>query len=649
MTIKTTYSDLEQYKKRVEHRLNELIPVFARATIGDFSKDVPFTENEDEFSELYVGVQVMLDVIRDKLGKLGKWNDELADRIAEKTRAFEEAQYLTHIGSWECDVEKGKLDLSDEMYRIYGLQKQTKPIDYGTFLQYVHPDDRERVGDCVNLSLKSLKPFNIFYRIVRDDGSVRILQGRGKVEADWDGNPVRVLGTGQDVTDLKRVEDELIYARNNLEKKVKERTTKLKRALEDLRKEMARREEVQAKAERLAAIVEGTYDAILSKTLDGTITSWNKAAQRLYGYSPKEAIGKNVAIIVPDERKDELENILLRLSQGKMIKRLETIRRHKNGHLVYVSLTISPIYNSAGEVIGASSIAKDITREVAAQHQMKKSQIRLNNFMNAARDVFAIYDHELRLVDINKAGVKLLGERSKKNLIGKHMNEIFPSIKGTEHQALYEKVLLKGRSKRLETFLSHDVFGNRFFAIEIFKLDEGIGVISRDITQQKQSDQALNESERKYRTLVETMNEGVLIVNNDDVIEFVNETFCRQSGYPMDELVGQKAMDLLLDEDERERMKHMILKRQDGEASQYEIRIKTKWGQKLWMLVNGSPVYSNANEVIGSVGLHTNINQRKQHEAELDALARFPAENPSPVMRFSMRGQALIYVNRASR
>ncbi len=117
----------------------------------------------------------------------------------------------------------------------------------------------------------------------------------------------------------------------------------------------------------LAAIVEGSQDAILSKELDGTIRSWNGAAERLYGFAAEEAVGQNIAIIVPDDQRDELDRLLASLREGERIPAYETVRRRRDGSLVEVSLTISPIRDRKGRVVGGSTVAHDITRQRRAE------------------------------------------------------------------------------------------------------------------------------------------------------------------------------------------------------------------------------------------------------------------------------------------
>jgi PAS domain S-box-containing protein len=118
----------------------------------------------------------------------------------------------------------------------------------------------------------------------------------------------------------------------------------------------------QSHAQRLAAIVESSEDAIISKDLDGTIATWNQGAEKLFGYEAEEVIGKPITILIPPERQDEEPSILARIKRGERIEPFETVRQRKDGQRVEISLTVSPIKDAAGEVVGASKIARDITQ-----------------------------------------------------------------------------------------------------------------------------------------------------------------------------------------------------------------------------------------------------------------------------------------------
>src|SRR5687767_7123801 len=120
-------------------------------------------------------------------------------------------------------------------------------------------------------------------------------------------------------------------------------------------------------ARRLAAIIESSDDAIVSKDLNGVITSWNQAAERMFGYTAEEMVGESITTIIPADRLHEEREVLTRIRAGKKVDHFETLRRHKNGTLVPISLTVSPIREDDGTVVGASKIARDISYRLDAE------------------------------------------------------------------------------------------------------------------------------------------------------------------------------------------------------------------------------------------------------------------------------------------
>ncbi|HTD86351.1 MAG TPA: PAS domain S-box protein, partial [Candidatus Binatia bacterium] len=130
--------------------------------------------------------------------------------------------------------------------------------------------------------------------------------------------------------------------------------------------------------DRLAALVESSDDAIISKTLDGIITTWNKGAERMFGYRPEEVIGKPVTILIPPDRVNEEPAILERLRRGERMDHYETIRRCKDGTLLNISLSVSPVRDASGAIIGASKIARDITDRLRGETALRQAQEELN-------------------------------------------------------------------------------------------------------------------------------------------------------------------------------------------------------------------------------------------------------------------------------
>ena len=145
----------------------------------------------------------------------------------------------------------------------------------------------------------------------------------------------------------------------------------------------------------LAAIIESSDDAIISKSLNGIITSWNKSAERLFGYAWEEAVGKNITLIIPSDRLEEEATILERLRKGEKIEHFETIRRRKDGTTVDISLTISPVKNARGVIVGASKVARDITHRKHADQALRESEERLRTLAQELESQVQVRTQEL--------------------------------------------------------------------------------------------------------------------------------------------------------------------------------------------------------------------------------------------------------------
>jgi diguanylate cyclase (GGDEF)-like protein/PAS domain S-box-containing protein len=158
---------------------------------------------------------------------------------------------------------------------------------------------------------------------------------------------------------------------DDLEERVRERTSDLAIANEYLHYEIAQRQEAEERLGRLASIVESSEDAIIGKTLDGTITTWNGGAARLYGYTAAEIIGQPIARIIPENRRSEFGEIMAKIRLGISVEHMETIRMAKDGRCIDVSVTVSPLRDENGKLIGASSIARDISDRVKAERMIE--------------------------------------------------------------------------------------------------------------------------------------------------------------------------------------------------------------------------------------------------------------------------------------
>jgi PAS domain S-box-containing protein len=153
----------------------------------------------------------------------------------------------------------------------------------------------------------------------------------------------------------------------------------------------------------LASIVDSSDDAIFSKTLDGVITTWNRAAELIYGYRAEEIIGQSVSLLIPPDHPNEMTDILKRIRDGERVGPYETTRRTKDGASIEVSLTVSPMHDAVGGIVGASSIARDITAQKRAENEVAQQRAReLDRLAELERFQKLTVGRELRMIELKK-------------------------------------------------------------------------------------------------------------------------------------------------------------------------------------------------------------------------------------------------------
>jgi PAS domain S-box-containing protein len=261
--------------------------------------------------------------------------------------------------------------------------------------------------------------------------------------------------------------------------------------------ETADASEAEKAQRRLAAIIESSEDAIASKDLNGIITSWNKSAERLFGYTAEEIIGQPVTVIIPPELHGDEPKILGKIRSGERIEHFQTVRVHKNGQRINVSLTVSPIKDAKGTIVGAAKIVRDITR----QKKLEEAALRLAAIVESSDDAIASKDLNGFVTSWNRSAEKLFGYKAEE-IVGKHITLIIPPELHHDEDMILSKIRRGEKIDHFETIRLHKN-GERVevsLTISPIKDDDGhvIGAakIVRNITETNKIERALRVTEK---------------------------------------------------------------------------------------------------------------------------------------------------------
>ncbi len=259
----------------------------------------------------------------------------------------------------------------------------------------------------------------------------------------------------------------------------------------------------------LSALIESADDAIISKTLEGIITSWNNGAQRIFGYTADEVIGKPVTMLIPEGHLNEEPAILARLRAGQRIEHYETVRMRKDGELIDISLTVSPIIGPNGTVIGASKIARDITEQLQARRAIEEARQRLKLALDAARLGDWSWDAETDVVSLSETAANILGVPLGAKVTRTEMRKLLNEEDRDATMRVVEKALAQHTDYDIEYRMRHAG------SSEVWVLAKGRGIygddgkltgmlgLIQDISIRKRNEQTLREQAEALRTLNE--------------------------------------------------------------------------------------------------------------------------------------------------
>jgi PAS domain S-box-containing protein len=400
---------------------------------------------------------------RDELGVLTDAFNLMLRRIEDQTIALRQneeqlrlALSASRTGTWDWNVRTDKISWDDHNAALFGLKPADFTGTYESFLNLIHPEDRISVAHHITEALEKRNEMNMEFRVVWPDQSVHHLASRGRALYDPQGQPIRLTGVTADITERKQAENLRSF---------------------------------------LAAIIESSDDAVVGKDLESRVVSWNAGAERMFGYSAAEMIGQPISLLLSPTRPQEEAQLLHDVRRGS-IHHLETVRLHKDGHPIDVSLTVSPIRNTRGQIIGMSSVARDITERKQAESVLERQsavlreQAQLLDLANVlARDL------EDRIILWNTGIEKMYGW-SRADALGRVSHELLRSEFSQPIDSIRQTLFKEGRWEGEVVHTRKD--GRRLFVASqwvLYRDEQGKPVAilegNNDVTERKAAEQQI--------------------------------------------------------------------------------------------------------------------------------------------------------------
>ncbi|MEW6735701.1 MAG: PAS domain S-box protein [Acidobacteriota bacterium] len=387
--------------------------------------------------------------------------------------------------------------------------------------------------------------------------------------------------------------------------------------------QLSKLDELQA---GLSTIIELSDDAIISKSLDGIIASWNKSAERIFGYTADEVIGKSITIIFPSDRLDEESEILAKICRGERIDHLETVRKCKDGKLIDVSITVLPIKDSLGRILGAAKIARDITE----RKKLDNIQFRLAAIVESSDDAIVSKTLEGIITSWNKGAERIFGYTADE-VIGKSISILIPSDRHDEEPGILERLKKGERIDHYETIRITKDGKLRDISLTVSPIKDqsgriiGASKIARDITERKRIEKEIREHREWLRITLSSIGDAVIATDNKGKVTFINPIAESLTGWKQEDAIGKSLIEVfkIVNEKTREVVENPVEKVLDkgiivGLAN-HTILI-SKQGVDIAIDDSGAPIKDDAGNIIGVILVFRDVTEKKRGEQKLNQL-----------------------------
>ena len=578
------------------------------------------------------------------------------EKILESRSKLKMAMDIAKLVYWEYDVESDLFTFDDQFYALYGTNIEKEGVTQMSSEEYtkrfIPPEEFHLVAVEIAKSLETDDPdyfCQVDHSIIRTDGEKRFITVRIAVIKDDEGRTIKVYGANQDITERKKSENEI---------------------------------------RRLADVVKSSDDAIITKSLNGTITSWNKGAENTYGYPAEEILGKSISILEPPQLRGDTEKIIEKIKQGQKIDHYETLRSRKDGTLINVSVTLSPVFDTSKKLVAISTITRDITEHKLAEEQKQELLEELQRFaedlevsneelqataeelqdankeivlasnynrslIEASLDPLVTIGYDGKINDVNLA-TELVTGYSRDELIGTDFSDYFTEPEKARKG--YQHVFYEGFVRDYPLEIQHKdgnitpVLYNASVYRDKNKEVMGVFAAARDITEVKKAEKSLKESEEKYRTLFNSSPDYTILVGLEGNLIDVNDSAQKIVGLSEGDLIGKPftKLEFLLDEEMPLHMEKFSQTLKGEFIAPYESKFIDKNGEIRHVETYFKPLKKDGEIFAFNVIAHDITERKKAEEAlqESEKKYRDLAELlPQPVFESDLNGN-ITFANR---
>ncbi|AMQ54821.1 PAS domain S-box protein [Algoriphagus sanaruensis] len=628
--------------ERIASPISYLTEVSNRLQTGDYEIEIDKISNVNEISDLNTSLILLKEYLKTAKIQNEKFNLQLEEQILIRTDALEqtkdrliEAQRVANLGNYEVNLSSGEWYNSAIIDEIFGIPSNFDRKINSWKLLLNEQNNNELIDafyKCRIFKKSFNKDMKIQHYVTREEKWISIT-GAPVVSPDGE---IRVIrGTIQDISDRKAIEKEI---------------------------------------EKLSLVAKRTSNGVVITDPELKITWANEGFLRMSGYSLEEIQGRTPRMFQFEKTDRKIASLIKeRVLKGKDVT-AEILNRGKDGNEYWLQLNIVPMREDSGEIVGYMAVEVDITElkenETLIQQQVALQNIlidisstyininideiesvisssleKMGRFVDADRAYIFDYDFkegttsntyewcatgiEPELDNLQQLPIEIFPdwvEQHQKKLpfLVEDVNNLPIAAEGDSNlrsilepqgiQSLITIPIFEGQV--LQGFVGFDsVRGKRKYADEEIKLLTLFGQMIVNVKQKQRVQKQLQIQEEKYRNIIANMNLGFLEVDSEDVILNANASFCQMSGYSVEELRGNKGVDLFLsDENGKKVVLQKNILRKVGQSDVYEVEVLDKAGNRRWWLISGGPNYNDAGELVGSIGIHLDITEQKKLE-----------------------------------